>query len=541
MYELELETEVLVIGGGLAGLCAAISSASDHSKTAIVTKTLVGGANTTAVAAGILSAVTAFGDPEDTPELHFQDTLRGGCMINDKRLAKTMVRDVSKYFSRLMELGVEFEDENGEIKAYPIPGHSKPRSYYMKGRATALQRVLRTAAEGLGVKFLERTMVTRIVKDGDRVVGAIGARTDSGEPVLIKAKAAVVATGGSGEIYSKTLMPAGSSGYGCSLAFRAGVELVDMEFVQFYPMMVSQEGLPKLFIDYPQLLKHGGDVLDEDGNSIFKKHGINEPWKMTRDSFSILIAKEMISGGKERKVFLDCRNIKNGDMEINPALRSAVIDLESRRVPLRTEKISISPYAHFMMGGIKTDPNGATSVQGLYAAGEAAGGAHGANRIGGNAFAAAIAFGFRSGMAASMYASTVDWADLGAFKMDSEFPYQDHIGEGKILAKDAISTIRETMWNDVGIIRSARGLQEALATFNRIREEGIRAENSLELTLVQMMLDMAEVTAMAASLREESRGAHYRDDFPKEDEKWMKRIVFALKEGNCEVTYIPVE
>lgn len=538
---MELETDVLVIGGGLAGLCAAISSSSDLARTAIVTKTLVGGANTTAVAAGILSAVTAFGDPEDNTELHFQDTLRGGRMINDKRLAKTMVRDISKYFSRLVELGVEFEEENGEVKAYPIPGHSKPRSYYMKGRATALQKVLRSAAEGLGVKFLERIMVTRIVKDGDRAVGAIGARTDTGEPVVMKAKAIVVATGGSGEIYSKTLMPAGSSGYGCSLAFRAGAELVDMEFVQFYPMMVSQEGLPKLFIDYPQLLRHGGDVLDEDGNSIFKKHGISEPWKMTRDAFSILIAKEMLSSSRERKVFLDCRGIKDSDLEGNPALRSAVKDLEARRVPLRSDRVSISPYAHFMMGGIKTDANGATSVQGLYAAGESAGGAHGANRIGGNAFAAAIAFGFRSGMAASMYASTTDEADPRAFSVDQGFPYHNRLGEGKVLAKEAINKIRDTMWRNVGIIRSASGLQEALATFNSIREQGINAENSLELTLVQMMLDMAEVTAMAALLREESRGAHYRVDFPKEEEKWMKRIVLALKEGNCEVTYIPIE
>ncbi len=538
---MELETDVLVIGGGLAGLCAAISSASDLSRTTIVTKTLVGGGNTTAVAAGILSAVTPFGDPGDSTELHLQDTLRGGCKINDRMLAKTMVRDVSKYFSRLIELGVEFEEEEGKVKAYPIPGHSKPRSYYIRGKATALQRILRKAAEDLGVKFMERTMVTRIVKDGDRAVGAIGTRTDTGEHVVMKAKAVVVATGGSGEIYSKTLMPAGSSGYGCSLAFRAGAELVDMEFVQFYPMMVSQEGLPKLFIEYSQLLRHGGDVLDEDGNSIFKKNGISEPWKMTRDAFSILIAKEMLSGSRQRKVFLDCRAIKESDVEGNPALRSTVKDLESRRVPLRTETIEISPYAHFMMGGIKTDANGATSVQGLYAAGEAAGGAHGANRIGGNAFAAAIALGFRSGLAASMHASTVDLCESNAFKLDPEFPYQSQNSEGKVLAKEAIKTIRETMWRDVGIIRSANGLQDALGTFNRIRMEGIRAENSLELMLVQMMLDMAEATAMAASLREESRGSHYRADFPKEDEKWMKRIVLALKGGNCEVTYIPVE
>lgn len=538
---MELETDVLVIGGGLAGLCAAISSASDLSDTTIITKTLVGGANTTSMAAGILSAVTPFGDPSDSTDLHFQDTLKAGRMINDSKLAKTMVRDISKYFSRLVELGVEFEEENGEIKAYPIPGHSKPRSYYMKGKAIALQRVLRSAAEGLGVKFLERIMVTRIVKEGERVVGALGARTDTGEPVVVKAKAVVLATGGSGEIYSKTLMPAGSSGYGCSLAFRAGAELVDMEFVQFYPMMVSQEGLPKLFIEYSQLLRHGGDVLDEDGNSIFKKHGISEPWKMTRDAFSILMAQEMLSGGKEKRVYLDCRGIKDSDLDGNPALRSAVTDLESRRVPLRTDKVAVSPYAHFMMGGVKTDADGATSVQGLFAAGEAVGGPHGANRIGGNAFAAAIAFGFRSGMAASMYASTADRADPSAFGVEPEFPYQSRAGEGKIAAKEAMAAIRDTMWKDVGIIRSAGGLQEALATFNRIREEGVRAEGSLELTLVQMMLDMAEVTAMAASLREESRGSHYRSDFPQEDEKWMKRIVLALREGNCEVKYMPVE
>lgn len=528
-----IEADVAVIGGGLAGLCAAIASASDLSKTAIVTKTLVGGANTTSVAAGILSAVTPFGDREDSTEAHFQDTLRGGCMLNDRALARVMVRDISKYFSRLVELGVEFEEEGGEIRAYPMPGHSKPRSYYMKGKAVALQKVLRNAAEGLGVRFVERAMVTEIVKDGERAAGAAGIKADTGEPFMVKAKSVVIATGGSGEVYSRTLMPAGSSGYGASLAFRAGAELVDMEFVQFYPMMVYQEGLPRLFIDYPQLLRHGGDVVDEDGNSVFKKHGIDEPWKMTRDAFSILVAKEMLGGGRERRVFLDCRGISDGDLASNPALRSAVADLESRRVRIRSERVAISPYAHFMMGGIRADAYGATSVEGLYTAGEAMGGVHGANRIGGNAFAAAISFGFRAGMAASMHASTVDHAEA---KPSGLQPSQ---AAGGMQAKDAMRAIRETMWEKVGIIRDEKGLRDALAALNSIREGGIAGGSPMDAAMAQMMLDVAETTAMSALLREESRGAHYRTDFPNQDDRWLKRIVLALKGGSCEVKYVP--
>ncbi|MCX8181857.1 MAG: FAD-dependent oxidoreductase [Candidatus Methanomethyliaceae archaeon] len=528
------KTEVLVIGGGLAGLTAAISSASNLSETMIVTKTLVGGANTTSVAAGIISGVMGFKDPEDSRDLHYKDTIVGGHGINDEVLVRVMVNDVSKYLYRLMELGLELDGED-EPKRRLIPGHSKPRSYLIKGKCHKLQSLLRNVCEGLGVRFMERTLITSLVKDEERVVGAVGIKTDNMEVVGIKANSVVLATGGSGELYPHTLMPSGSSGYGVSLGFRAGAELVDMEFVQFYPTMVAEEGLPKLFVDYAPLLKYGADIIDGDGRSIFKKHGIVEPHKLTRDQFSIIMAKEMSSGGA---VFLDCTSIKDEDLASNLTLSSAIGDLESKNVPVRSRRVKVAPYAHFFMGGLRTDANGATNIQGLFAAGEAMGGVHGANRIGGNALAACLVFGFRAGMLASLHSSTVIEVNDKVLNDSASKIIEDINSDGGEEASRVRSIVQRNMWEGVGILRDKNGLERALSTLNSLRELKISSKSPTEKLLIPMMLDNAEVIALSAMIREESRGAHYRTDFPETRDEWCKRIVLKLQEGECKVSFL---
>jgi fumarate reductase (CoM/CoB) subunit A len=528
------KTEVLVIGGGLAGLTAAISSASNLSGTMIVTKTLVGGANTTSVAAGIISGVTDFKDPGDSRELHYRDTISGGHMVNDEALVRTMVNDFSKYLDRLLDLGLELEGGDEPRRLF-IPGHSKPRSYLIKGKCHSLQSLLRRVCEGLGVVFMETTLITSLIKDGERVVGAVGIRADNREVVGIKANSIVLATGGSGELYPHTLMPLGSSGYGVSLGFRAGAELVDMEFVQFYPTMIAEEGLPKLFVDYAPLLKFGADILDGDGKSIFKKHGVAEPHKLTRDQFSIIMAKEMTGG---RPLFLDCTSIKDEDLLGNPSLSSAVRDLESKNVPVRARRVKVAPYAHFFMGGLRADPNGMTNVEGLFAAGEAMGGVHGANRIGGNALAACLVFGFRAGLAASLHSGTVNEADDKLLKDPASKLVETINSEGGEEASRIKGIVQKNMWEGVGILREKVGLEKALSTFNSLREVKVSSNTPMEKLMIPMMLDNAEAVALSAMIREESRGAHFRADFPETRDEWRKRIVLKLQEGECKVSFI---
>ncbi|MDD1776471.1 MAG: FAD-binding protein [Candidatus Methanomethylicus sp.] len=536
----KIRTDVLVVGGGLAGLCAAISSSSDQSETLIVTKTLVGDATTTSMAAGVISAVTAYGDSEDSVEKHLNDTLAGGANVNDKMLARAMVYDASKYFERLLELGIEFEGETMPRVNF-IPGHSKPRSYVIKGKGIGLQHILRNAVMALGTKVMERTLITSLVKDGQRVVGAIGYSLEHNEIVEIKAKSTILATGGPGELYSRTLMPTGSTGYGPSLGFRAGAELVDMEFVQFYPTMVYEEALPRLFIDYSPLLRQGGDILDEDGVSVFKKENIDEPYKLKRDAFSLLLAKETIKeNGHEKRIFLDCTRIKKGEIASNPMLSSHVEDLQSKRVPILERKIGISPYAHFFMGGFRADANGATTLLGLYVAGESMGGPHGANRIGGNAFAAAVSFGFRSGLAASLYSSTVEDPTEDAF--DGPLcTVKNVLGDsGQIEASSIRRHIQDIMWEKVGLIRTRKGLEDAIIKLNSIREKAPSSKNPLDRLLIPMMIDTAEAVTLSAMVREESRGAHYRLDFPIALPEWQKRVVLKMKENECIVEFVPV-
>jgi fumarate reductase (CoM/CoB) subunit A len=532
-----METDVLVVGGGMAGLCAAISSASNLSKTMIVTKTLVGSANTTSLAAGVISAVTEFGNEGDALDKHFADTLGGGIGINDKALVRTMVNDLPKYINRLMEYGVEFD--GGETpKPRFIPGHSVPRSYFMKGAGVRLQSILRRYAEALGVRLLERTTITSLVKWGDRVVGAIGFKADTGDVVAIKANATVLATGGPGELYPRTLNPAGSTGYGANLGLRVGAEVVDMEFVQFYPMMVYEAGLPRIFLDYSPLLKHGAVVRNSDGEDILKKMGIMEPYKLTRDAFSIIVSKEMNSPLGEKPIFLDCTQVGSEASE-DAWVSDVMKGLEGRGVPVRKRKFGISPYAHFFMGGLKADVDGATNLSGLFATGEAMGGIHGANRIGGNALAACLVFGFRTGLASSLYAGTVNLAPEEPFiepsswikeALDYNAPMTSDLGAIK-------NEIQALMWEKVGIIRRREGLEEAIAKFNSLRGRVFKSKDPLEGFLLPMMLDTAEVMCLGALLRDESRGSHYREDAPEAKVSWEKRIVLKLCEGKCEVRY----
>jgi len=520
----------------MAGLCAAISSSSNLSKTLIVTKTIVGGANTTSMALGVISAVTKYGTEGDSPERHFTDTVKGGNGVNNKTLVRTMANDVPKYMDRLIEYGVEFDGVETPAPRF-VPGHSIPRCYSIKGGGIRLQTTLRKYVEVLGVELLERTTITNLVKSGDRVVGAVGYKADTKAIVGINSKSVVLATGGPGELYSQTLNPAGSTGYGGSLGLRAGAEVVDMEFVQFYPMMVNETGLPRIFIDYPPLLKNGAIVLNSQGEDIMKKRGISEPFKLTRDAFSIVVSQEMrgVSGGLP--IFLDCTRVSPA--EGDQLASNVMMGLENKGVPAKTRKFGISPYAHFFMGGLKTDPNCATNVPALFATGEAMGGIHGSNRIGRNAFAACIVFGFRAGLASSLYASTVDRTSKEPFMEPSSWIGESINYNGPTTSDSSTvkNDIQSIMMSNVGILRNAKGLEEAMAKFNSCRGLMLKSKDPLEGLLMPLMLDTAEVVCLGAMLRDESRGSHYREDFPEPKADWEKRIVLKLCEGKCEVHY----
>jgi succinate dehydrogenase/fumarate reductase flavoprotein subunit len=531
------DTDVLIIGGGMAGLCAAISSASNGSKTMIVTKTLVGAANTTSIAGGILSAVTSFQKNCDTAEKHFQDALRAGQGINDKSLLKAMVDGLPKCVDRLIEMGVEMD--GGEFpKPRFIPGHSNPRSYMIKGGGVSLQAILKKQAGVLGVQWIERTTITDLVSWEGRIIGAIGYKNDTNEVKAIRSNAVVLATGGPGELYSRNLYPMGSSGYGCSLGLRVGAKLVSMEYIQFYPMMVFETGLPKLFIDYSPLLEKGAVVTNSIGEDILRKRGISEPYKMPRDSFSIIIFEEMKGLNGENPVYLDCTRVWD-EVKTDDLSLKVVKDLDTKRVPTKKRRFGISPYAHTCMGGLKSDVKGSTNVPGLYVAGEAMGALHGANRIGGNALAACLFFGYEAGRSSSLYAQALSTAPSAPF-IEPASEITEKVNQCDINAPNPQSVVKEVqklMWEKVGIIRDGKGLTNAMAKLNSLKNTTFKSGVAATSLLFPMMLETAEVTCLSALHRKESRGAHYRLDVPKMENAWEKRIMIQLREGKYVVRY----
>jgi succinate dehydrogenase/fumarate reductase flavoprotein subunit len=237
-------------------------------------------------------------------------------------------------------------------------------------------------------------------------------------------------------------------------------------------------------------------------------------------------------------IYLDCTAIGEGDLKSNAPLAVAYANLERKKIPMKARKFGVSPYAHFFMGGIRADPNGATNLPGFFAAGEAAGGAQGANRIGGNAFAACIVFGFRAGLAASLHASTVDLAQERVFLEPSSWVTETLNFSGARDAADAKAEIQKIMWEQVGILRSREGLDGALERLNALRGLTLRSVDSAEKFLVPMMLDTAEIMTLSALLREESRGAHCRLDFPEESREWHRKTTLKLCEGRCEVKFV---
>ncbi|MBS7619794.1 FAD-binding protein [Candidatus Bathyarchaeota archaeon] len=516
------DTGVLVVGAGAAGLRASIEARSRGVQVSIVSKTPAGMNNATAVSGGGFRATLG----GLTPEEHFRDTLTVGKGINDSNLVRIFSKEGGERVSELRRFGVEIRISFG--------GAHVGEPFHASGYRITKPMV--DYARKIGVKFHENVIITKILKEEGEVIGAVGYDIRNDEPTIFSAKAVILATGGAGALYKRTDCPFRTVGDGYSLAYSAGAKLRDMEFVQFFPLALAEADAP------PHLL--GGALTEESriinrlGEDIAEKHRVNlRPLVLkSRDLLSRAIMIEILEGrGVDNAVLIDARDyFKKGSKEGWFSSRS--YEFFKERLKGGEKPLRVAPISHFCMGGIIIDGYGHTGVAGLFAAGEVVGGLHGANRHGGNALTEAIVFGARAGEAAAEFAESRIHPKIESEAQPELERYKtirDGGSAGAINPRTILNQLRDLMWTNAGIVRDEKSLSEALDTIIRLRGllPMLRAsQNSsmLEALETPMALDAAEMIVRAAFMRTESRGAHYRRDYPKEDPSWRASVNLSL-------------
>jgi L-aspartate oxidase len=523
------EVDFLVIGAGVAGLRAAVELAH-HGEVLVVTKESVAESNTHYAQGGI--AVAMSGD-EDTA-LHFEDTVNAGDGLVYRPAAQVLVTEGPVRVGELIEWGAAFDRKNGELQRTREGAHSLPRILHANGDATGaeISRSLAAFAHlDQHIHFAEWTTVTGLVVADGRVIGADMVRADPASSnrrlERVGARAVLVAAGGAGQVYSDTTNPAVATGDGIALASEAGAALADMEFYQFHPTAFSLPGAPRFLLS-EALRGEGAILLNDRGERFMERyHPLLE--LAPRDVVARAITREGMGAkpGEFRVVHLDLRHIK---IDLQQRFPSISAFLARYGLELGRDLIPVRPAAHYLMGGIKTDLSGHSSLPGLYAAGEAAcTGVHGANRLASNSLLEGLVFGARA--AQSMLADGLPIVATDAPEMISPTPNAD---EQAHLEK-VIANLQASMWAYAGLLREDATLRQGFAAQQAcaaaLAELAGRGKRSRRLCEAQAMSRVAHAILASALARTESRGAHFRNDYPQRDDVNFQKHSLFTSEG----------
>jgi succinate dehydrogenase / fumarate reductase, flavoprotein subunit len=581
--------DVLIVGAGGAGLRAAIEASAAGVKVGVVTKSLLGKAHTV-MAEGGMAAAMGNVDDRDSWRVHFADTMRGGQYLNNPRMAELHAKEAPARVRELEAWGAVFDrTKDGKILQRNFGGHRYPRLAHV-GDRTGLEMIRTLQDHGIhqGIDFHMETTILTLLKNGDRCVGAFAYDRERGRFRIFHAKAVVLATGGIGRAFQITSNSWEYTGDGHSLAYHAGAALMDMEFVQFHPtgmvwppsvkgilvtegvrgeggVLRNKEGRRFMFDDIPANYKNQTADSEEEGWRYTQgdKSARRPPELLTRDHVARCIRREVKEGrgSPHGGVFLDISWIKekipNAAEHIKKKLPSMYHQFKQLAdIDITKEPMEIGPTTHYVMGGVEVDADSQmSSVPGLFAAGECAAGLHGANRLGGNSLSDLVVFGRRAGEYAAKFAKEND-----AGKIDQAFidktaqialaPFdRGASGENPFAVQHEL---QEMMQDLVGIVRTDSEMESALGEIARLKARaakagisGNREYNGGWHTALDLdnLLTVSEVVARAAIERKESRGAHFRDDFPAKSEEWAKYNIRVTRnsDGEPHVEKVPVK
>ena len=539
------EHDILIIGAGGAGLRAAIEALAQGASVGVVCKSLLGKAHTVMAEGGIAAAMSNV-DAADDWRTHFRDTMRGGKFLNNWRMAQIHAHESPERVRELEQWGALFDrTADGNILQRAFGGHSFKRLCHV-GDRTGLEmiRTLQDRGVHMGFDVYMECAITRLLKDGERIAGALGYWRENGRFIVFKAKSIVIATGGIGKAWRITSNSWEYTGDGMALAYDAGAELMDMEFVQFHPTgMVWPPGVQGILVT-EAVRGEGGVLTNKDGERFMQRYDPKKMELSTRDVVARAIYTEAREGrGTEHGgAYLD---ISHKPAEyVKKKLPSMYHQFrELADVDITKGPMEVGPTCHYMMGGIRVDAESAqTNVPGLFAAGEAAAGLHGANRLGGNSLSDLLVFGRRAGLAAAAQAkqtgpTAIDDAQVKDGTREMLEPFERSDGDSPY---DVHRDLQETMQNYVGIFRNEEDLDRGLNELQKLKQRAakVRVDGSRLFNPgwhlardLKSMLTVSEAVALSALERKESRGAHSRIDYPNYDEQWSKLNNIIARDG----------
>jgi succinate dehydrogenase / fumarate reductase, flavoprotein subunit len=552
---MHVETDVLVIGSGAAGMYAAIEAARAGCNVLMLDRSLIGRGGAT-VMAQMTVAVALGAETPDHWTHHLDDTLAAGRGLCNADLARLLCEEGPACISEMDHWGVGWARHDGHIAQAMAPGHDRPRCVYVDFLSTgpAVSKTLRTVVNRTsGIRKAGDLCVVDLARTGDEITGAIALHLGTGAAVVISAKATVLATGGLTRLYARNSASANMGGDGYALALRAGAPLIDMEFVQFFPighLAPRLIGMDPIMWD-PFRYKLGGRLLNGRMEEFTSRYGSDEDGKyvLTRDLASYAILKEVEAGrgsphGGAYLSFQHC-----SEAELRGAFGPVIDRLAANNIDLTRTPVEVAPIAHYHMGGVVADARMATGLHGLFVAGEVVGGANGANRLSGNAITEALAFGRQAGRSAADRARRARPNQDDPHGTRAALDLITVAGSDRNLNTAAmITSLQATMQRDVGTLRSEDTLVRAQGRIDELTAElgehppgpaGAFDLRRLDWFDLRNMLLVARTVTQAALARTESRGAHQREDYPEMDPAWARNQVARLRDGELGLTAAP--